>query len=92
VPVNVLVLLTHIAGDRKVLVHPEPDHPPATSTVLDLPVDGIGKAVDELVERGVRVQRQDGFGMDETGIARGEGPSIAWFTVLAVNVLPVLQE
>lgn len=55
-------------------------------------MDGIGKAVDELVERGVRVQRQDGFGMDETGIARGEGPSIAWFTVLTVNVLPVLQE
>jgi len=40
----------------------------------------------------VRFERYDAFEQDEKGIARGPGPSIAWFKDPAGNVLSVLQE
>jgi hypothetical protein len=86
------LLTLHIAGDRDTLVYEKPDHTPATYTILNFPVDDIDKAVDELSARGVRFERYDGFDQDEKGIARGEGPYIAWFTDPAGNVLSVLQE
>jgi predicted enzyme related to lactoylglutathione lyase len=86
------MLTLHIAGDRNVLVYPKPDHVPAAFTILNFPVEDIDKAVDELVERGVRFERYDNAEMDEKGIHRGGGPLIAWFTDPAGNVLSVLQE
>jgi catechol 2,3-dioxygenase-like lactoylglutathione lyase family enzyme len=86
------LLTLHIAGDRATLVYPKPDHMPADYTILNFPVDDIDKAVDELSARGVRFERYDGFEQDEKGIARGEGPYIAWFKDPAGNVLSVLQE
>ena len=86
------MLTLHIAGDRATLVYPKPDHSPADYTILNFPVDDIDKAVDELSARGVRFERYDGFEQDEKGIARGEGPYIAWFRDPAGNVLSVLQE
>lgn len=82
----------HIAGDGDIFVYPKADHTPASFTILNFPVDDIDKAVDELVERGVRFLRYDGFPMDEKGIYREQGPYIAWFTDPAGNVLSVLQE
>ena len=55
-------------------------------------MDDIDGAVDDLVARGLRFERYDGFEQDEKGIARGEGPYIAWFRDPAGNVLSVLQE
>jgi catechol 2,3-dioxygenase-like lactoylglutathione lyase family enzyme len=86
------MLTLHIAGDRDILVYPKADHTPATYTILNFPVDDIDKAVDQLTERGVRFERYNHIETDEKGIARGEGPSIAWFTDPAGNVLSVLQE
>jgi catechol 2,3-dioxygenase-like lactoylglutathione lyase family enzyme len=87
------LLTLHIAGDRDILVYPKPDHTPASFTILNFPVNDIDRAVDELTERGVRLERYDGFEQDEKGIQRGEGgPPIAWFTDPAGNVLSVLQE
>jgi catechol 2,3-dioxygenase-like lactoylglutathione lyase family enzyme len=86
------LLALHIAGDRDILVYPQPDHTPASFTILNFPVDDIDKAVDELTARGVRFERYDGFEQDEKGIARGEGPYIAWFKDPAGNILSVLQE
>jgi len=86
------LLTLHIAGDRDVIVYPKPDHTPASYTILNFPVDDIDKAVDELVGRGVEFLRYDGFDQDDRGIARGEGPYIAWFTDPAGNILSVLQE
>lgn len=37
-------------------------------------------------------ERYDGFDQDEKGVARGEGPDIAWFKDPAGNILSVLQE
>jgi hypothetical protein len=68
-------------------------HTPAAYTVLNFPVDDIGKAVDELTARGVRFERYEGMGtQDEKGISRGGGPYIAWFTDPAGNILAVLQD
>ena len=55
-------------------------------------MDDIEKAVDELAARGVQFERYDNAGQDDKGIARGEGPYIAWFKDPAGNILSVLQE
>jgi catechol 2,3-dioxygenase-like lactoylglutathione lyase family enzyme len=64
-------LTLRIAGDRPILVYAKPDHTPATYTILNFPVDNVEKAVDELVARGVRFERYEGFEQDEKGIHRG---------------------
>jgi catechol 2,3-dioxygenase-like lactoylglutathione lyase family enzyme len=82
----------HLAGDRDTLVYRKPDYTPATYTILNFQVDDIDEAVDELTARGVQLERYDGFEQDEKGVARGNGPQIAWFKDPAGNVLSVLQE
>ena len=84
------LLVLHIAGDRDVFVYHKPDFEPATYTILNFPVDDVEAAVDELSARGVQFERYDGFDQDEKGIARGNGPDIAWFKDPAGNVLSVL--
>jgi catechol 2,3-dioxygenase-like lactoylglutathione lyase family enzyme len=86
------LLTLHLAGDRPTLVYPRPGHTPAAYTILNFPVDDIDAAVDELAARGVRFERYDAFEQDEKGVMRGHGPSIAWFTDPAGNVLSVLQQ
>ena len=86
------VLSLDLAGDRSTLVYPKPDFTPATYTVLNFQVDDVEAAVDELGTRGVEFERYDGFDQDEKGIARAEGPAIAWFKDPAGNILAVLQE
>jgi len=86
------MLTLHLAGDRPTLVYPKPGHVPAEYTILNFPVDDIDAAVDALVERGVTMERYDGFEQDEKGIMRTDGPLIAWFKDPAGNVLAVLQQ
>lgn len=86
------LLTLHITGGRDILVYPKDDHTPATYTVLNFPVDDIGKVVDELAARGVRFERYPHLEADERGIFRGGGPLIAWFADPAGNILSVLQE
>ena len=86
------LLRLHLGGGAEVLVYPKPDHTPATFTVLNFPVPDVEQAVDQLTARGVRFERYEGFDQDEKGIARGQGPDIAWFTDPAGNVLSVLQQ
>ena len=85
------LLTLNLAGDRPTMIYPKPDFEPATYTVLNFPVDDVEGAVDELSGRGVQFERYDGFGQDEKGIARGQGPEIAWFKDPAGNVLAVLK-
>ena len=85
-----LMELQLAGGDRNTLVYVKPDYTPATYTVLNFPVDDIDEAVDELARRGVSFERYDGFDQDEKGIARGNGPDIAWFKDPAGNILSVL--
>ena len=83
------MLTLHIAGDRDILVYPKSDHEPATFTILNFPVDDIESAVDELVARGVTLERSGP--VDEKGIMRQGGPLIAWFKDPAGNFLSVLE-
>jgi predicted enzyme related to lactoylglutathione lyase len=86
------LLTLHLAGDRDTLVYPKPDHVPASYTILNFGVDDIDAAVDELVRRGISLEKYDGMGQDEKGINRAGGPYIAWFKDPAGNILAVLQE
>jgi catechol 2,3-dioxygenase-like lactoylglutathione lyase family enzyme len=86
-------LVLHIAGGTDAFLYPKPNHEPATFTILNFPVPDVDAAVDELVRRGVRFERYDEGEMktDAKGIARGNGPTIAWFRDPAGNFLSVLH-
>jgi predicted enzyme related to lactoylglutathione lyase len=86
------LMTLHLAGGRDTLVYPKPDHAPATFTILNFAVDDIDAAVDELISRGVELERYDRAGQDAKGINRAGGPYIAWFKDPAGNILAVLQE
>jgi catechol 2,3-dioxygenase-like lactoylglutathione lyase family enzyme len=88
-PMGLMTL--HLGGGHDVLVYEKPNHVPATYTVLNFPVDDIERAVDELVNRGVRFERYPNIEADQRGIFRGGGPLIAWFTDPAGNILAVLE-
>lgn len=81
-----------LAGGRDTLLYAKPDFVPATYTILNFEVDDVDAAVDELSAKGVELERYEGFEQDEKGIARGPGPSIAWFKDPAGNILSVLQQ
>ena len=85
------LLQLHIAGGTTILIYPKDNHIPATYTILNFPVVDIEQAVDELTARGVRFESY-GLATDAKGIARGNGPNIAWFTDPAGNILSVLEQ
>jgi catechol 2,3-dioxygenase-like lactoylglutathione lyase family enzyme len=78
-----------------VFVYPKPDHTPATYTILNLEVDDIDVAVDELIAKGINLAIYESSYQDHKGIARGkevnQGPDIAWFTDPSGNILSVLS-
>jgi catechol 2,3-dioxygenase-like lactoylglutathione lyase family enzyme len=83
------------AGNNSIFVYLKKDHQPATFTILNFEVDDIEKAVDQLTEKGIRLESYPDL-TDEKGIARGisqnRGPDIAWFKDPAGNILAVLQQ
>ncbi|MFF1879377.1 VOC family protein [Leifsonia sp. NPDC058230] len=80
-----------------VFIYPKDDHEPASFTILNLVVDDIDTAVDELNAKGVKTAIYDDPNLptDAKGVLRGkaanQGPDIAWFRDPAGNVLSVLQ-
>lgn len=88
-------LTLKLSGGHKIFIYEKADHSPATYTILNFVVEDIDKAVDELVEKGVKLEHYDKM-TDEKGVARGlsanRGPNIAWFKDPAGNFLSVLQE
>jgi catechol 2,3-dioxygenase-like lactoylglutathione lyase family enzyme len=84
------MIMLHLAGDRDTLIYPKPGHVPATYTVLNFPVADVDAAVDELTAKGVPFEKYEGT--DEKGIQRGYGPTIAWFTDPAGNILSVIGD
>jgi catechol 2,3-dioxygenase-like lactoylglutathione lyase family enzyme len=85
----------HLPGGGTVFAYPKKDHQPATFTILNLVVDNIDEAVDELSNRGVQFERyEDGPKTDAKGILRGkaqnQGPDIAWFKDPAGNFMSIL--
>lgn len=87
------VLSLHISGSNNVIIYPKADHTPAIFTVLNFPVDDVEEAVEELNNRGVKMEQydMDDIKTDDKGIMRGQGPTIAWFKDPAGNILSVLE-
>ena len=89
------MLTLHLATGGRVLLYPKQEHEPATFTVLNLPVDDIDAAVEELTAAGVAFERYEGMPHDEKGVVRPPkpeyGPPIAWFRDPAGNILAVLE-
>lgn len=86
------LLELHIGGGAPVMVYPKPDHVPATYTVLNFRVPDVDAAVDELIAAGIQMERYPQAEQDEKGIVRGQGPTIAWFTDPAGNIISVLSD
>ena len=89
-------LVLRIAGGGQVFIYPNPNHTPASFTILNFPVLDIDQAVDALLKLGVRFESYEGqMKTDEKGIfrgaAQGKGPNIAWFKDPAGNILSVLE-
>ena len=76
-----------------VFLYPKPNHQPATFTVLNFQVDDVDRAVAGLKSRGVTFESYDlpGLKTDENDVARGNGPTIAWFKDPAGNILSVVS-
>lgn len=83
--------VARVADERGVLVYPKPDHVPASFTVLNLSVDNIEQAVDEMTARGIAFQRLPEYEQDERASTTVRANSIAWFTDPAGNGLCVVQ-
>jgi catechol 2,3-dioxygenase-like lactoylglutathione lyase family enzyme len=88
-----------LEGGAVVMVYPKGEgHLAAEFTVLNLIVDDIDRAVEELTEKGVEFEKYDNEYMktDEKGIARGDGKQgpagIAWFKDLSGNIMSLIQE
>lgn len=86
-------LVLHLDTSSPVFVYPKEDHTPAAFTVFHLAVDDVDPVVDDLVAKGVALERYEGFDQDEKGVARGfmEGGDGAWFTDPAGNVIGLMD-
>lgn len=82
-------LWLHGRDGHDTLVYRKPGHVPASFTVLNLFVDDLDEAVDELRGKGVTFERYEGIDTDERGVFHGNGRSVAWFTDPAGNVVAV---
>ncbi|MDZ7693931.1 MAG: VOC family protein [Balneolaceae bacterium] len=82
----------HVGDNRRVLIYTKPNHTPATFTILNFPVDDIEEAVDQLTGEGIEFEQYNEFNTDEKGVARGDGPLIAWFKDPAENILSLIEE
>lgn len=73
------------------------NHQPATFTVLNFTVASIDEVVENLVSKGISMERYDTLPapLDEKGVLRGKaagmGPDIAWFKDPADNILSVVE-
>lgn len=87
------VLHLKIHGGHDVILYEKPNHEPATFTVLNFPVPNIEEAVSALKSKGVKFLDYDypGLKTDDDQIMRGNGPTIAWFTDPAGNILSVIE-
>ncbi|MFC4209752.1 VOC family protein [Pedobacter lithocola] len=88
------ILTIKIKEGISVLIYPKTNHTPSTYTVLNFPVDNIVDTVSQLKASGAKFNRYDEKDLktDENDISRGNGgPSIAWFTDPAGNILSIIE-
>jgi predicted enzyme related to lactoylglutathione lyase len=88
------ILTIRINDGISVIIYPKTDHIPSTYTVLNFPVDDLLQTVIQLKSFGIKFKSYDEKHLktDENDISRGNGgPSIAWFTDPAGNILSVIE-
>jgi predicted enzyme related to lactoylglutathione lyase len=87
------ILNLQLAKGSDFIIYPKPNHVPATFTILNFHVANINQTIDELTQLGVHfiIYNEPNFKTDEKGIFRGGGPTIAWFTDPAGNILSVIE-
>jgi len=87
------LLRLHLAGGGTVMIYPRANHVPADYTVLNFPVTDIEATVKKLKDKGVKFENYDSEDLktDKNNIARGNGPTNAWFTDPAGNILAIIE-
>jgi catechol 2,3-dioxygenase-like lactoylglutathione lyase family enzyme len=87
-------LQLRIAGGSSVFIYPKPNHTPATFTILNFPVSGIERMVDELTKLGVRfeIYKEGDLKTDAKGISAQGDMKIAWFKDPAGNFLSLIDD
>lgn len=85
------LLNIEFTGGGKLMIYQKDDHKPAVFTVLNIPVDDVEKAVDDLIGKGITFEQYPHLKTDEKGISREWGVEIAWFTDPAGNIIAVLN-
>lgn len=82
-----------VKGGQRFHIYPKSDHVPATYTVINLKIDDIAAAVDELSAKGVEFEQYDMAELktDEKGIATRGARKMAWFKDPAGNIHGLLQ-
>jgi len=92
-------LSLELPGGGQLFIYEKVDHEPASFTVLNLVVENINDAIDELVrDHSVKFERYDNLPaeQDARGVLRGKaggmGPDIAWFTDPAGNIIALVEE
>jgi catechol 2,3-dioxygenase-like lactoylglutathione lyase family enzyme len=77
-------LILEAGNGTKINIYEKKDHVPWNSTVLGIEVDDVGKAVDELKEKGISTAKLEGT--DAEGIMKSnEAGEAAWFQDPARN-------
>ncbi len=80
-------------ANARVRVSRVPAVVPAPYAVLAFVVGDIGKAVDELIAKGVLFQRYSFFVQDPKGIwTAPDGTKVAWFNDPDLNLLSLVQQ
>lgn len=85
------------SNGHSVFLYEKEDHQPATFTVLNFSVASIDEVVENLVSKGISMERYDTLSapLDEKGVLRGKaagmGPDIAWFKDPSSNILSVVE-
>jgi len=82
-----------VKGGQRFHIYPKADHVPASYTLINLKIDDIAAAVDELSSKGVSFEQYDNdyIKTDDKGIASRDGKQMAWFKDPAGNIHGLLQ-
>jgi len=82
-----------VKGGQRFHVYPKSDHVPATYTLINLKIDDINEAVDQLTKAGVTFEQYDNEQLktNAKGIATRGDKQMAWFKDPAGNIHGLLQ-
>lgn len=97
VTVDTMGMTVALTEDKHLFVYEKADHQPAGFTILNLAVNDIDQAADQLIAAGVTFEHYDmgPMELDDRGVFHSDdptlGPSIGWFKDPAGNVLALIE-